>query len=341
MSRDVNITLPKASTYHSEAIKWLWRDRIPMRGLTIVAGEKGLGKSLLTNALIPAALSRGELDGNLAGQPARSVVLSAEDDWRTVIKPRLALYDADLDLIHDVMVRSHDDGAPGFFTLPDHVHRLAEAMCETDDYDLDTPVKLLVVDPIGAFLGSRTDSHKDASVRGALAPLADLANAYDIAIVVVAHLNKSEGDRLITRVTGTNAFVNATRSVFGFVRDPNDAEGERGTDRVLVHVSSNWGTLAPSLALKTGGFSVSLDDGTTGITGGVEILGESDVRVEDVQRGGGSSDADTVESAILLELEERGGTAPSLEVKESVNGRLGCSTRTVQRHAMTLLNEAT
>src|SRR5262249_53449445 len=59
------LILTRASAIRSEPARWLWRTRIPLRGLTAVAGEKGLGKSLLTNALLVADVSRGRLEGEL------------------------------------------------------------------------------------------------------------------------------------------------------------------------------------------------------------------------------------------------------------------------------------
>jgi hypothetical protein len=39
---------------------WLWPERIPMNAITVLAGDPGLGKSLLTIGLV-AKLSRDEL----------------------------------------------------------------------------------------------------------------------------------------------------------------------------------------------------------------------------------------------------------------------------------------
>jgi hypothetical protein len=330
-ARSVAVGTFPASTVKTERVAWLWQDRIATRGLAVVAGEKALGKSLLTNAKLPAAVSVGKLPGDLYGQPAHVAVASAEDDWRSVIAPRLTACGADLDRVHGIEVRN-DDGPVGL-TLPDHVAQLEHALA--DLAGAGCPPRLLVVDPIGAFLGGSTDSHNDASVRRALAPLAAMADRLDLAVLVVAHLNKAEGTRLLTRVNGSGAFVNAARSVLGFVRDPDDDDGEQGYERVLVHVASNWGTYASSLAMRVEPRTVTLDDGTEAGVGYLDDLGESDIRIEDVQRGG-EHDRESVEDAIIADLEGRGGKAPSLDVKEAVSGRVGCSTSTVDRAARRL-----
>ncbi len=49
-------------------------------------------------------------------------------------------------------------------------------------------------------------------MRRALAPLAAMAERLDLAVVVVAHLTKDEGKRLLSARVGAGAFVNAARS---------------------------------------------------------------------------------------------------------------------------------
>jgi len=80
------VELTAASQIRSERLHWVWTGRMPRRSLVVVAGEKGLGKSLLTNARLPALLTRGELDGELLGTPSDVLVVSAEDDWASVVK---------------------------------------------------------------------------------------------------------------------------------------------------------------------------------------------------------------------------------------------------------------
>jgi hypothetical protein len=320
------VVLTSASAIRSEAVRWMWRDRVPLRGMTVLAGEKGLGKSICTNAMLPAALTRGTLDGELEGQPVDVLVASAEDDWRSVVKPRLAAHGADLDRVHRVAVE--DPNGDGMLTLPDDVARLEEAV--TKLRAARCPVGLLVIDPIGAFLTQGTDSHKDAHVRRTLAPVAAMAERLDLAVIVVAHLTKDDSRRLISRVSGSGAFVNAARSVLGFVRNPDDEDGEQGRDRVLVHAASNWGKYAPSLAARVESRLVPVDDGSTADVGYLNVLGETTISVDDIQRGR-DDDGESVEEAIIAAL--AGGSRPSREVKQTVKSETGCGLRTVERAA--------
>jgi hypothetical protein len=324
------LRLTRASEIQSERVRWLWRDRVPLGGLTVIAGEKGLGKSILSNAHLVAALTRGELDGELKGNPVDVLIATAEDSWAAVIKPRLMAHAADLDHVHRVEVV--DGAGDQLLTLPDdaalfehEIERLA---------DEGRVVGMLVIDPIGAFLSGTVDSHKDAHVRRALAPLADMAERLNIAVLVIAHLTKDEGRRLISRVVGAAAFVNASRSVLALARDPDDSEGERGRRRILAHVASNWGAYAPSLAVHVEMREVDADDGSRTEVGYLVIDGETTVGVEDLQRESNEDGSDRRE-AIIAALE--GGRRPSRDVKAEVAKELGCSRKTVERAAMEMV----
>jgi hypothetical protein len=74
-----------------------------------------------------------------------------------------------------------------------------------------------------------------------------MAQSLGIAVVVVAHLNKSAGTDPIYRVGGSIGIVGGARSVLLFTRDPDDPAGEQGDRRALGHVKSNWGKLADTL----------------------------------------------------------------------------------------------
>ncbi len=321
------VELIPASAIRSERVRWLWADRFPLRSLCVVAGEKGLGKSLLTNARVPAEATRGLLPGELQGLPIDVVVCTAEDDWRSVVKPRLLAHGADLERVHRLEVT--DDAGESLLTLPDDVLTL-EAQIERLRARGRT-VGMLVVDPIGAFLSAATDTHRDASVRRALAPLAALADRLDLVVLVVAHLTKDESSRLVNRVSGAGAFVNAARSMLVLASSPDDPDGDQGSERVLVHVRGNWGKLAPTLAARVESREVDLDDGSTASVGFLELLGESTVSVDDLQRGRDENGGSDVEEAIAAAL--LSGQRPSSEVKAQVIAEVGCVKRTVERAA--------
>jgi hypothetical protein len=323
-----SVTLVPASAIRTERVQWLLRDRFALRSLAVVAGEKGLGKSTYTNARLPAEATRGLLDGELRGKPIDVVIATAEDDWRTVVKPRLIAHGADMERILQLTVT--DEDGVSLLTLPDDVARLeAEIVALRNS---GRTVGMLVIDPIGAFLAQSTDTHRDASVRRALAPLAAMADRLDLVVIVVCHLTKDQTARLINRVSGAGAFVNAARSVLVLARHPDDPDGEQGAERVLVHVGSNWGRYARSLHARVESRPVNLDDGNRAQMGYLRVLGECDIGVDDLQGGAHDTpNGSDVEEAIGLALAD--GPRSSLEVKDQVAAERDCSRRSVERAA--------
>ena len=99
--------------------------------------------------------------------------------------------------------------------------------------------KMIVVDPVSAYLAG-TDDHRNAELRGVLSPLKAMAERLNVAVVLVSHLSKGGGTNGKHRVIGSIAFVGACRANFLFVRDRNDATGQR------VLMCDNGGNLAPT-----------------------------------------------------------------------------------------------
>jgi RecA-family ATPase len=321
------IVLTPASEIEPEAVRWLARERLPLRALTVVAGPPGLGKSTLVSGSLAARLTRGTLDGDLDG-PRDVLVASIEDDWPSVIVPRAMAYDADRTRLHRLAVKD-SEGRPRPLSLPGDVPVLAARCAEL--HEQGRPVGLVVIDPLGAHLDGRTDSHRDASVRRALGPLADMAMRLDLVVVGIAHLTKDESKRLLDRVAGSVAFGGAPRSVLVFMRDPDDPEGEEGDLRVLAHAKANWGRYAPTLSARVESRMVDLPDGRQADIGHVVLLGTSTVRREELSGADSDTDHADTEEAVTAALAN--GPRPSREVKAQVARELRCAIPTVKRAA--------
>ncbi len=218
--------LRSVAEVQASSVTWLWRSYIPLGKLSILDGDPGLGKSLLTIDLA-ARVSRGaEMpDGtrsDLEG-PRSAVILSAEDDVADTIHPRLKAAGADLDLIFTL---------EGAVTLAD-VKEIEDAICETE-------AALLVVDPLMAFL--RADAHRDDEVRSRLASLVRVAERTGCAVLVVRHLNKSAGCNPLYRGGGSIGIIGAARAGLLAAPHPNDEDL-----RVLAPSKANLTRLPPSL----------------------------------------------------------------------------------------------
>jgi hypothetical protein len=228
LSHGATPIMRRASEVDSEEIEWLWSGRIPIGKLTVFAGDPGVGKSFLTIDIIARASGGwgwpGDTDEPIA---RRGVVLyNAEDGAGDTIRPRLEAAEADLERVNILEGVRRADGREAGFTLDD-LGALEAAIDATPDCGL------VVIDPLGACFG-RADTHREAEVRGVLAPLARLAERKRVAIVLVCHLNKSQGRKAMHRLTGSLAVAAAARLVWLVFREHPEAER-----RLLLPVKAN------------------------------------------------------------------------------------------------------
>jgi len=219
------------------AIRWLWPGRVPLGRITMLVGRPGEGKSFLTTDMA-AHVTRGRCWPDGTACPEGSVLLiSAEDDPADTIRPRLRAHGADLTRVHllSTVRRTDADGRPyeTMFTLAD-LEALESAMAARPD------CRLVVIDPIGSFLGGDTDAHRDNDVRSILVPVTMLAERHDVAVLVVAHRRKSFGPSADDLALGSRAFTAVARAVWHLTRDP-----ENKARRLLLTGKSN---IAPEQA---------------------------------------------------------------------------------------------
>ena len=154
--------------------------------ITLLVGRPGEGKSFLTTDAA-ARITTGTPWPDGKHCPKGSVILiSAEDDPADTIRPRLDAHCADVRHVHLLSAVRRVDGDGQYerlITLAD-VDAIEAALMRLSD------CKLIVVDPIGSFLGGGTDAHRDNEVRGVLAPIAAMAEKHGPAVLVVAHRRK-------------------------------------------------------------------------------------------------------------------------------------------------------
>jgi len=234
-------------------IRWLWPQRIALGKLTLIVGDPDLGKSFLTLDMA-ARVSTGtpwpdrpEKDNATGGV----VLLSAEDDLSDTIRPRLDAAGADVRRILALSAVSHFDATTDrqreyLFNLADDLPALERAIQEVG------VCRLVIIDPISAYMGSRTDSHRNADVRGVLAPLASLAAQHGVAVVAVSHMRKSDGPAMY-RAMGSLAFVAAPRATYAVAKDRDDPTGKR---RLMLPVKNNLANDTSGMAFCLGKNSI-------------------------------------------------------------------------------------
>lgn len=299
-----------ASRIEPEPVVWAWETdgvgRIPSGSLSIAAGREGTGKSSF-GIWLAAHITKGTLPGAYYGIPRRVFYVAVEDSWKHTLVPRLIAAGADLSMVGRFEVIAYDEDELTL-SLP------------TDNLLLEREVRhhevaLVVIDPLMSVIGEKIDTHREREVRSALDPLAKMADRSDSIFLGIAHFNKGGGSDAASLITGSGAFKNVPRSVFGFARDESDESGAR----VMSQVKNSLGRDdLPSLAYTIESTEVETKKGIA-VTGQFTFTGESDRSVADIIRDS-RRDPEDVEEAkdaaswIHGYLEDAGGEAPSKDV---------------------------
>jgi putative DNA primase/helicase len=148
-------------------VDWLWEQRLPVGKVVLVAGEGGLGKSMVL-AWIASRISRaGTWPCGEGCSPLGSVIiLSAEDDAADTIIPRLMAANADCSKVYILSaVRRDDEKGHRSFNLQLDLPELEKKVAEIGD------VLVVIIDPITSYLGA-VDSHRNANYGVSLSLLA-------------------------------------------------------------------------------------------------------------------------------------------------------------------------
>ena len=241
-----------AADIKPEEVEWLWRERLPLGKCVIVAGEGGLGKSMVA-AWIAATVSRGgEWPCGEGRSPLGStIILTAEDGLADTLVPRLEAAGADRSKIHFASAVRVEDAGHRSFNLQRDLPELEKKIDELGD------VLVVIIDPIASYLG-KVDSHKNAELRAVLEPLGEMAARLRVTIIANTHLSKAAGGSANNRVIGSVAFVNHARAAFIVTKDPGDIGR-----RLFLPSKTNLGRAREGLAYRIADTCVGAGNGAT------------------------------------------------------------------------------
>jgi hypothetical protein len=315
------VQLTAANHIHPKPVHWFWEERLALGTLGLLAGDVGLGKSMLSY-WIAARASRGQLPGEYHGQPKAVLVCAAEDSWAHTIVPRLIAADADLTRVFRVEVETPEGVTTGL-SLPRDLTDLEQAADQQD-------AALLILDPLISRLSDTLDTHRDGDVRRALEPLVAIAEQTRMAVLGLIHHNKSGSVDPLQLVMASKAFTAVARSVHSVIRDPDDETEAR---RLFGSPKNNLGREdLTTLAFVIASHQIDTDEGPAN-TGRLDWVGEVDGTIADAMRRGMDEDRTaTAEATDWLEdyLAQHGGTASSTDIKRD-GGRAGHALRTLHR----------
>jgi hypothetical protein len=275
-------------------------------------GDPQLGKSLLTLDLC-ARLSTGRPwpDDTPGPGPSAALLLNAEDGTEDTVVPRLQAAGADLGRCFALECPGAERGAP--LSLPSATALLDAALTQSQ-------ARLVVIDPLLAFLPPGVVLASDQSVRRALSPLSTLAKAHGCAVLLVVHLNKRGVGRALYRALGSIGLVAACRSAWLVAAHP---EGKGRA--VLAQVKNNLAPPGPSLAYEV--------QSAAGAGPTVTWLGPAEQTADDLlaaARGRGKPPLALASACQFLAEALRDGPRTSRELWEQAK-KLGFSDRTMQR----------
>ncbi|OHB70152.1 MAG: hypothetical protein A2V70_14830 [Planctomycetes bacterium RBG_13_63_9] len=307
------------------AVSWLWPGRIPLGRITLLVGRPGEGKSFVTiDAAARVTTGTPWPDGSDC--PQGSVILiSAEDDPADTIRPRLDAHYADVRRVYLLAAVRRVDGEKHYerlITLAD-VDAIEASLVKLSD------CKLIVVDPIGSFLGGGTDAHRDNEVRSVLAPIAALAERHGPAVVVVAHRRKSAGSIADDLALGSRAFTGIARAVWHLSRD-----SENKSRRLLLPGKNNLAREGDGLAFSIVGepARISWEREPVAMCADDALEVESQARK---QKPGPDAEAHDAASA-WLRAALAAGARPARELADEWKNGRGGSERTLKRAKQSL-----
>lgn len=217
------------SEVQPERVEWLWPRRIPKGKITVLDGDPDNGKSVLTTDLAARVTAGLVLPDGTPTEAAGAVIVSAEDGAADTIRPR---FDAAGGDPHRALLVGDDEP----FAIPDDLPRLERAVVQAG-------AALVVIDPIMAFLSGNVNSNRDQDVRRALTPLKQMAERTGAAVVLVRHLNKTQGGNPLYRGGGSIGIIGAARSGMVVGQHPDSEEL-----RVLAGQKNNLSLPPRSLA---------------------------------------------------------------------------------------------
>lgn len=277
-------------------VEWLWYPYIPFGKVTILQGDPGCGKTMVALDLA-ARLSRGEPLPfcEEASPPITVLYQTAEDGVDDTIKPRLVAAGADCTRIKFV----EEGNDPLSFTD----ERIEAAIRQVD-------AKLLILDPLSAYIGSSVNLNQAIDVRSSFRPLYEAADRTGCAILVISHMNKLQGAASLYRTNGSIDVAGAVRSILSVGKRRHEKD-----KRVMVHIKSNLAAAGPAMVYQ--------------LTDHIEWLEQADIDAEELFSAFGSerdTKRDRAEHELLRLLAERDVPAARIE---SHFKELGISYRTV------------
>src|SRR5581483_7235669 len=208
--------------------------------LTILDGDPGMGKSLLSIALA-ASVSTGHPmpDGTPVTQGG-VILIAPEDDASDTLKPRLAA--AGGNPSHVLLLNTVVSLDEKKMLLIDRPFSLSTDLAILEAAMKRTNARLVILDPLMAVLGHSIDSSRDQDIRAVFTPLSQLAERTNCAILIIRHLSKGASENALYRGAGSIGIIASARVGLLVAQHPYEEN-----KRILATTKNNLSKKAPNL----------------------------------------------------------------------------------------------
>lgn len=290
MDNNTELHIINMADIEATEVKWLWYPYIPYGKITIIQGDPGEGKTTLILNLA-AMLSKGEKlpESKEISVPINIIYQTAEDGLADTVKPRLEAAMADSSKILVI------DESKCELSMTDD--RLEQAIMETN-------AKMLILDPLQAYIGASVDMHRANEIRPVMKHLAEVAQKHKCAIVLIGHLNKAMGMKSSYRGLGSIDIPASARSVLlvGRIKD-------NPTIRVMAQVKS-------SLAPEGEPIAFELNKET-----GFRFIGKYDISIDDLLNGTSTVSKVKQAETLIMDILSDGNARPQKQLQQQAKFR--------------------
>lgn len=302
--KDTELELINFKDVPAEPVDWLWYPYIAYGKISLIHGNAGDGKTFLSLKIAADCSNGTQLPGNpRESKPIKIIYLSAEDGLGDTIKPRLVDTNANYENIYTI------DESEKVLTFDDP--RIEDAIVKTG-------ARIIIFDPIQAYVGKGVDLNNAGDMRRVTRPLTQLAEKHKIAVIIVGHLNKTKGISSISKNLGSTDIPAVARSVLVVGRYKDDP-----SVRVIIQDKNSLGPEGTPVA-----FRLDSDKGFEWLEGYDDVTATDVMYSERSSKNSRCTKLDTTIDFLTELFKDPTTRIPSTEVYEKAIA-IGVAKRTV------------